>query len=532
MTAQPLDSNDPKVQSSVLAFIRQELSAPVSTIIGYAELLIEDATQAGFSEALSDLRRIHTAGMQLQTLVRDLVESGRAGSAHWSPKELRARLRHDLRTPLNAVKGYSEMLREVAEETGHAAFAQDLGKLVDASGALLARIEALLGVTRTKKGHGFSVLEILKHGSLPETLARLHDTGGEQSQRTQAEPSFVLVVDDNAENRDLLVRRLARDGHRVAEAADGPTALALAVKQPPDLIMLDLIMPGMNGFEVLTRLKANDATASVPVIMVSALEEADSVVRCIEAGAEDFLSKPWDPTILRARVNSTLDRKRLRDRERRFLDQLREAHGRTELLLLSILPQSVAARLNSGETMIADRYADVTVLFADIVGFTGLSSDLTASEIISMLDAVFTEFDRLAMDIGIEKIKTIGDAYMAVAGLPDPAPDHAMRAVRLGMQMLEAADSQTEQFGRSLKLRVGIHTGPVVAGIIGRQKFAFDIWGDTVNIASRMESQGVPGRIQVSQDTYDRLKNDLDWEPRGTVEVRGKGPMETYLLKR
>jgi class 3 adenylate cyclase len=221
-------------------------------------------------------------------------------------------------------------------------------------------------------------------------------------------------------------------------------------------------------------------------------------------------------------------------RSRRALDRehslLRAERERSEQLLLSILPASVAARLKRSREPIAETLPEATVLFADIVGFTRLSAHLPAIEVVSTLDELFGAFDELAAARGLDKIKTIGDAYMIAAGVPDPRPDHAEAAADMALAMLDEVARRPSPDGRPLRLRIGIDTGPVVAGVIGRDRFAYDVWGDTVNTASRMESSGVPGRIQVTARTYERLRDRYVLEPRGTVGVKGKGEMSTYFL--
>ena len=210
--------------------------------------------------------------------------------------------------------------------------------------------------------------------------------------------------------------------------------------------------------------------------------------------------------------------------------ELARKNEENERLLLNILPASIAERLKRGEGLIADSCAETTIVFADIVGFTSLSSHIPASELVQLLSALISDFDELAQKHGVEKIKTIGDAYMAVAGLPQPRPDHADAAVRLALDMLRAAEKRKTSSGRSLQLRIGINSGPVIAGVIGTHKFAYDLWGDAVNIASRMESQGEPGRIQVTEATYRLLHQQYEFESRGELEVKGKGRMAAYLL--
>ncbi len=344
------------------------------------------------------------------------------------------------------------------------------------------------------------------------------------------QPSRILVVDDNASNRDLLTRRLQRQGHAVFQAENGAAALDLVEKEQLDLILLDLMMPGISGYDVLASLKDNPRHREIPVIMISALSELDSIVRCIEAGADDYLAKPFDPTLLRARIGSSLERKHLRDREREMIEALRREKERSEHLLLNILPKRIVARLSDGETVIADQLSDVTILFSDLVGFTKLSSRLSAADLVQLLNALFSEFDRLALGLGIEKIKTIGDAYMLVGGLPEPRLDHAHVVADMALEMIGVVDKMNRDLPTPLQMRIGIHSGDVVAGVIGTHKFAYDIWGDAVNIASRMESHGAPNRIQVSAATHRHLHHHFQLEPHGSVEVKGKGPMETYFL--
>lgn len=313
-------------------------------------------------------------------------------------------------------------------------------------------------------------------------------------------------------------------------AASGAAALDLLTTQQFDLILLDLIMPEMSGFEVLRRLKASEQTRDIPVIVISALDELDSVVRCIETGAEDYLTKPFNPTLLRARVDASLEKKWLRDREKKFITDLEQEKRRSESLLLNILPQSIVNRMRDGETTIADQVRDATILFCDLVGFTTISRDLSADRVIDFLGKIFSAFDRLAAEHGVEKIKTIGDAYMAAAGIPEPQVDHATRVAAFALRMLDAVDDIASSTDLNLRARIGIHSGPIVSGVIGTHKFAYDVWGDTVNTASRMESHSLPGRIQISATTRLLLGERFNLEKRGAIDVKGKGVMETFFL--
>ena len=207
---------------------------------------------------------------------------------------------------------------------------------------------------------------------------------------------------------------------------------------------------------------------------------------------------------------------------------LASERARSERLLLNVLPAPIADRLKKQEAVIADRFDAVSVLFADIVGFTPLSVGMSADELVVMLDGLFARLDEMTQRRGLEKIRTIGDAYMVAAGVPNPRVDHAPVLVDLGLDMLQAARDGSS--GHPLQLRVGISSGPAVAGVIGRTKFQYDIWGDTVNTASRMESHGVPGRIHVSESTRLLIEDAYICEARGIIDVKGKGPMPTYLV--
>jgi class 3 adenylate cyclase len=347
---------------------------------------------------------------------------------------------------------------------------------------------------------------------------------------TLPETASVLVVDDNEANRDLLRRRLKRQGYQVTVAEDGFRALELIREQPFDLVLLDIMMPRLNGYQVLEQLKADPELRDIPVLVISALDDLESVVKCIELGAEDYLPKPFNPILLKARIGACLEKKRLRDQEKAYLEQLCIEQEKSERLLLSILPEPIAERLKQNPRTIADSFPDVSVLFADIVGFTKLWSRISPTELVELLNEIFSGFDELTYKNGLEKIKTIGDAYMVVGGLPIPREDHAEAIAQMALDM----QTRMAQFNRGnhepFSIRIGINSGPVVAGVIGTNKFIYDLWGDTVNMASRMESHGIANTIQLTEATYERLKGKFRLERRGVIDVKGKGKMTTYLL--
>lgn len=213
-----------------------------------------------------------------------------------------------------------------------------------------------------------------------------------------------------------------------------------------------------------------------------------------------------------------------------MLELVRRERMRAENLLLNILPAAIAERLKANETNIAELCDPVTVLFADIVDFTDLSTRLPARDLVALLNRIFTRFDEITQEHQIEKIKTSGDAYMLAAGVPLPIPDHAQRAARAAIEMKHYIRGVRLPDGAPIAMRFGIHTGPVIAGVIGKHKFIYDIWGDTVNTASRVESTSLPNEIQVSADTMRLLENQFEFSPRGKIPVKGKGTLDLFLL--
>ena len=347
----------------------------------------------------------------------------------------------------------------------------------------------------------------------------------------------ILVVDDQQANILLLERALSNAGYDAITSTLNPGEVyALHSKNCYDLILLDLQMPGMDGFQVMEGLKEIEPNGYLPVLVITA--QPGHKLRALQAGAKDFISKPFDLTEVLARVHNMLEVRLLHLETRKLYDQVVAEQKVSERLLLNVLPPSIAERLKGrpevmidGFTeVIADSFKEVTVLFADIVGFTEFSEGVSAEVLVGVLNDIFTRFDDIADNRGLEKIKTVGDTYMAAAGLPIPVADHAIRAAYMALDMLDAIERFNQHSGRELKMRIGIDSGPVVAGIIGKHKFFYDLWGDVVNTASRMESHGVAGRIQVTDSVRQQLTGLFLLEDRGVIEVKGKGRMRTWFL--
>ena len=346
----------------------------------------------------------------------------------------------------------------------------------------------------------------------------------------------VLVVDDQPANILLLERMLGGAGYTSITSTLDPRAVCdLHEKNRYDLIVLDLQMPGMDGFEVMEGLKHLEKDGYLPVLVITA--QPDHKLRALQAGAKDFISKPFDVAEVLMRVHNMLEVRllhlevhRKNDELKKLFDQVVAERKVSERLALHVPPDSIAARLQARPDVTADSFADVTVLIADIVGFADLTPAVSPEQLALLLEEIFTGFDGLANQRGLKKIKTLGNSYMAAAGVPVPAGDHAVRAAHLSLDMVEALDRFNERGGHSLQVRIGIATGAVVAGVIGKRLYLYDVWGDAVNTASRMESHGVAGRVQVSESTRRLLGESFLLEERGALQVEGKGEVNTWFV--
>jgi len=309
-------------------------------------------------------------------------------------------------------------------------------------------------------------------------------------------------------------------------------------QQLPDLIMLDAMMPGMDGYELCSQLKAHFETKDIPVIFLTALQEASDKVKAFQVGAADYITKPFQADEVCARVSHQLEIGRLQSELAQQNQRLRQEQARTKALLHNLLPAPVADRLtnapvdaNLAARVVADSFESATILFADIADFTTLSSHADPQFVVELLNQIFSCFDQLAEHYELEKIKTIGDAYMVAGGIPNFRPDHSEAIAHIALAMQDRISQFKTPAGEPLQLRIGIHCGPVVGGVIGLKRLSYDLWGDTVNVASRMELYGEPGRIQVSDSAYQVLKRKFILMPRGAIDVKGKGSMETYWLE-
>jgi adenylate cyclase len=500
--------------------IAQKLTGPTEAILGFQALLMDEVRRSGPADALADLEKAATAAARLNDMVQALGEDTQ--EVFQNP-QAQAKLRHDLRTPINAILGYSEMVLEDFGDDLNPSVHHDVKAVLNEVRRLSVQIDTVVGTTDEEEDTQRAQTDAAIAASLERSLSSAAD-------QREFQTGHILVIDDELANQEILTRQLERKGHTVRAVGSAKETFEVLQCERFDLVLLDILMPDTNGIEVLARLKNDPDLREIPVVMVSGLKETDAIVKCISAGAEDYLPKPIDPVLLHARVDACLDRLRWREREIEFNTQIQYEKNRADALLHAMLPAPVIHRLNSGETQIADRFESATILFADIVDFTPLVARMDAGELVQELANLFSAFDDLATQHDIEKIKTIGDAYMAAAGIPTHRADHASAVVAFARDMI-AVMSDLSISTAGLKIRVGIHTGPVIAGLIGTKRSVYDVWGETVNLASRLESTGQAGRIQISETTKDALGKAADMFQAHNHVVKGVGRITSYFVK-
>ena len=416
------------------------------------------------------------------------IESGRFDLAD-------GKSRHDLRADLSAVIGFSDLWHRRAKPLGIELSLGDIDAVLVASRRALAVLEGLVPTAAASVA--------------PATVAL-----------PPAERGRLLVVDDNSANRELLQLLLGQLGHLVTVAVSGQEALDKLEKSPFDLVLLDVLMPGMDGFAVLDCLKASSAWKHIPVLMVSAMDNMQSVVNGIARGAEDYLTRPFDELLLRARVGACLEKKRLRDREQDHLQRI-------DRLLHAIFPPEAVSELTATGSIQPRRHEKVGVCFMDVVGFTSFC-DLHADrpeEVMRHLEWYVEMFEEVAGRHDVQKIKTIGDAFLMVSGLLRPVDNAVLQLVRCAEEVL----ARIPKGPAGWQLRIGIHVGPVVAGTLGGSQYSFDLWGSTVNIAARLESLSNPGAITLSDTAWEEVALQYHGVPH-EVSIRGIGPMTVYEI--
>ena len=474
-----------RTPQALWAHLRHELRTPLNAIIGYSEMLLGDADDLGLADYVSDLKQILSAGQQLLEIINDLLDPNQvaSGDVVFNLESLVANLHYKVRIPLNSVIGFSEILLENATDQKLVDLIADLKKIHSAAELFLSRVNEIVDFAKIDAGLKASGPEVFDRSSLIySALTSLRESAQDSAAVTGSESGSILVVDDNAINRDLLSRYLERQGHTVQVADNGHQALEMIATGGFDLVLLDILMPELNGYQVLQHLKQSETWRDLPVIMISALDEMDSAVRCIELGAEDYLPKPFNPVLLRARVQACLEKKRLRDLKVAQQQKLLELNAALELRNRFIRQtfgsylsdEIVDVILKKGGLKIEGEKRRATILLADLRGFTSLSERLPAEDVVAMLNIYLETMTKIIQKYQGTIDEFIGDGILVIFGAPILRPDDPQRAVACAVEMQLAMASVNDRNRLAgypeVALGIGINTGEVVMGNIGSKK--------------------------------------------------------------
>lgn len=509
-------------QQALTATKRDEVLTPVRAMIEVSGRLLADKRLQSRPLFGDDMRKLHGAALELCGLIEGVLSAAPLNGvvSQDELKTFRSRARHDMLNKLNPVINYSEMWLEDAADEELEGFIPDLTLLHSMGKRCYGILDTIMespGLEMLGSETGSAAPDLVRMEALVQRMTAHH-----ANQRTQT--GRLLIVDDNDINRDILRRLLESQGHLVADAPDGEQALEMLGRRNFDLVLLDVVMPRMDGFEVLMRLKADPRLREIPVIMISALNEINYVVSCIKLGAEDYLNRPYNVVFLQARIGACLEKKRLREREIEHLDQIETERRRADELLHVILPREIVAELKTTNTVVPRRYDDVAVLFADIVDFTPYCDRHSPEDVVQHLQHLVESWEEMCLTYEIQKIKTIGDAFMAACGLLSRVENPTLNCIRFGLEMIAA----TQALSTGWNLRVGIHFGHVVGGVLGRRQYLFDLFGDTVNTAARMESHGVKGCIVLSGSAWSQVEHLCLATQLDPTPIKGKGVLLRY----
>ena len=502
-------SSDPAAQ------LRHELRTPLNHIIGYAEMLLEELEAGDKPDLAAGLSALRADARQLLALLNEVLARGQAG-----PPDLAA-ARGTLGPPLARVRSAGDALRQRAAEAGTGSLLSDLDRICSAT----ERLGVLLG-----------------HGGVPPA-----QEGERQARSVEADAGqpaqhrgVILVVDDNEDNRDMLTRRLKRQGYEVLTAAGGRAALGTLAGTPVDLVLLDVMMPDLDGYAVLQHLKADASLRDIPVLMISALDELDSVVRCIQLGAEDYLGKPFDPVLLKARIGACLEKKRLHDQEARHRRELadwnqtleqRVAEQVAQLERLGRLkrffsPQLAEAIVAGGaDDPLKTHRREVTVVFVDLRGFTAFAETAEPEEVMGVLREYHAEMGRLVVEHEGTLERFTGDGMMIFFNDPVEIPNPAERAIRMAIAMRDVVAGLAARWrkrGWDLALGVGIAQGYATIGAIGFEgRLDYGAIGTVTNLAARLCGEARAGQILISARVAVAVEDMIDAEDVGPLTLKG-----------
>jgi adenylate cyclase len=502
---------------AALATLRHELRTPLNHIIGYSEMLLEEGESGPAAKLEPGLRQILEQARQLLGMINDLLSPARIEAGGVDPDRLPA----ELSVPLREIIGRGDALKRQAVEVGGNNVREDVDRICSAAERLLTLVT-----------HGLAV-------AAPRAVARSADVPVVGPIRAGGRGA-ILVVDDNEGNREMLARRLARQSYDVRTAPGGREALESLREDLADLVLLDVLMPGMDGYETLTRLKAAETLRDIPVLMISALDEMQSVVRCIQLGAEDYLPKPFDPVLLQARIGACLEKKRLRDQEVRHLQELAEWNrtlerrvqeqvaqveqlGRLKRFFSPQLAELIVA--GGADDPLRTHRREITVVFLDLRGFTACAEMAEPEELMGVLREYHAAMGRLILEHEGTLERFTGDGMMVFFNDPVPVPNPAERAIRMAVAMREAVERLSTGWrkrGWDLSLGVGIAEGYATIGAIGFEgRWDYGAIGTVTNLAARLCNEARGGQVLVASRVAAAVEGLIEADGVGSLTLKG-----------
>jgi adenylate cyclase len=513
-----------RLRAATVGHVRHELRTPINGIIGYSEMLLEDVEAPDLRE---DLQRIHAAGRQLLDRVDALLQPDRVSTSDLEDLEAFGRqVGVDLRNPVNAVVGYAEMLIERCDEAGRTHLLPDLERILAAARRLLAASEDIVGLAAMARG-GPEAAVLSGTAMTGQVLAKIRPVSPTQGSPVVEGAGRLLVVDDNETNRDLISRQLARYGYTVATACDGEEALQRLDRQEFDLVLLDVIMPVLDGVETLRRIQASERHRDTPVIMLSSLGETDSAVRCIEMGASDYLSKPVQPTLLEARIAAALEIRELGRREVAYRKRIAADHDLLERLIHGSFPPPLVDRIRAGALEVEESWCPAAVLRCRFPDELRPGAGPAAVERIQEVRRLLARFEEVARTHGLEAVIGRPDGFLAVVAADASENDNGRRDAAAGAARL-ALDTAAAWQG--VAARFAVHVGDVVGGVIGVDRPRFEIWGEAVETVEALVGQSPPRSIYVTPVTNGLLGERFATEARGVIDVAGTGAIRVHAL--
>lgn len=510
------------LRRAALATLRHELRTPLNAVIGYSELLLEDLPE----DRAEPLRAVLAAGQRNLTLVNEIVRPSLSDDEADDAlvASMRRRVREEMGQPAERLVQLSRSAREALADEPAAADA-DLERIVEAAGRML---EVVRAEARAEEGTGSGVDEGPTRTLAARVIAGL-PRGHPPVLDAPPKHGHILVVDDNDDNRLLLSRQLAREGFSVSVAADGQAALDALRDSDFDLVLLDVLMPGLDGIEVLARMHEEPTLAEIPVIMTSAMDEIEGVARCIEQGAVDYLTKPFDPVLLHARIGATLDLHRLRAQQRRARQELEAEVAWSDRLVRSLVPGPLTGRVREGLGSVVETHDAVTSLVVVLQGLGTYGMRQGAAALESWISETMVAFESIARELPVEMHWETGATMLASTGTIPSQPLQTEAIAELALRLRDAAVGQVAGM-EPVRVGIGVHTGSAVCALIDAGRVSFGLWGDAPDTARELAWRCPTGEVRASPAAHAALHGAFTFESRGFLETGAGSQMRVFAL--